>query len=90
MCQRRCILFPIGAVEVFNRNLIKAALVQAIYIDAVTIRIRSWHVEGLDPAVPAKQVFSRPGIELVAAQIVRAAKQLEVIGRHDQVKESGH
>jgi hypothetical protein len=42
----------------------------------------------MNSAVFAECVFGRPGVELVARQIVLAAKQLELLRRYDKVKEA--
>jgi hypothetical protein len=79
---------PIFSVEWIWRNRSKVDIVEAAHVDIDLVRIGARHVERMNPAVFAKRVLCRLGVELISCQIILTADKLEALRRHDEVEKS--
>lgn len=84
------ILFPVLTIEWAYPLCNDGSLVETIGIDADAVRVRAWHVEGLDATVAAEIVLCHPGIERVSLDIILPANEPEIALRHNQMQEPGH
>jgi hypothetical protein len=80
--------FPIAPIDLAQRYAGDGLGVYAVRIDAVPIRMRSGHIEGLDPTGGAEQVLGGTCVECVGGQRILARNKFEAICRDNQVFEA--
>src|SRR6185436_19320914 len=81
----RIVLLPVPAVDPAHARDLESSLVQAAHVDAVAVRVRARHVEGLDAAVRAEEVPRDFRVELVVGQRILAGEQPEILFLDEQV-----
>src|SRR5580698_5074271 len=81
-------LFPLTAIDGMQVHFLDRLWIDAACVDAVTVRMRAWHIEGLGAAGTAEQVLCGARIKRVGAERIRALQQLETLGRHDQMQKT--
>jgi hypothetical protein len=63
--------FPMLTIERCNSDFSDGAWLQAAYIDAVVLRMRSRNIKGLDAAHFAKQMLGHAGVKCVGRERFR-------------------
>jgi hypothetical protein len=88
-CTRRCIeSLPVLAVKIFRLQRREVNIIDAACIDVDLVRIRAWHIERMDAAVPAERVLGHASVKRVGRKIIFAAEQLEPLWWHDQMDDA--
>ena len=80
--------FPVKTVEPRWVDLVEIHPVEAAHIDVDFVRVGARDVKGMDSAVAAEVMLGHAGVELVRRKVFRAAHELELVTRNDQVKEA--
>jgi hypothetical protein len=77
--------FPVATIRVAYCQFLNSVRVDAICVDAEAIRIRPWHIECLDSACRAEQMFGGARVEAVSRERFLTREQLESASRHEQM-----
>src|SRR5205085_478650 len=83
-------LLPIAPIEFRRQHRAKIFGVEAAKIHAVAIGMRTWHVEGLDAAGAAEQMFGGTRVENIGRDFLLAGKQTKPRFRHDEMQIACH
>ena len=81
-------MLPVPAVEFADLERRNIDAVEAARVDVDLIGVRARHVERMDAAGLAERMLGGAGVELVGGQIVFAAYQFELLGRHDEMQKA--
>jgi len=84
------ILFPVRAIEGFFLHRANCLRVQTVGIDADAVRVGTWNIKGLDPAMAAKIMLCNACIKRIGRNRLLAAKQSEIVFADDQVQVATH
>jgi hypothetical protein len=79
-------VFPILAVKSRHRYFFDCSRIQAAHVNAVTVRMRSRHIERFDATCLTKHVLCHTGVEGVDRKRFRTLDESEAGFRHDQMK----
>jgi len=79
---------PVSPVEAPQRDRREVDAVETAHVDVDLLRIGARHVERMNAAVPAEVMLRDASVEPVRRELSFATQELELLARHDQVKET--